>query len=135
MESVVRFSVSMGPSLLEELDGWIVRKGLPNRSEAVRQLVRTFIAEARWEELRGDVCGSLTVTYGHADHDACAELTHVQHHFGDIIVCAAHAHMDQEHCLEVVLLKGPVERVRLFLETVAGIKGLRNAIPAITSLV
>ena len=135
MESVVRFSVSMEQSLLDELDGWIVRKGIPNRSEALRQLVRTFVAESRWEEGQGDVCGSLTVTYRHTAHDTCAELTHVQHHFGDVIVCASHAHMDEEHCLEVILVRGAVDRVRRFVEGGAGIKGLRSAQPCFTSLV
>ncbi|HQF90737.1 MAG TPA: nickel-responsive transcriptional regulator NikR [Synergistaceae bacterium] len=135
MESVVRFSVSMGQSLLDELDEWIVRKGIPNRSEALRQLVRTFVADSRWEEGHGDVCGSITVTYAHMAHDACTELTHVQHHFGDVILCASHAHMDEDHCLEVILVRGGVGRVRRLVEGVSGIKGLRSVQPCLTSLV
>lgn len=135
METVTRFSVSMSEGLLGELDSWIAQKGLPNRSEALRQLIRGFVSESRWETGEGEVCGSLTITYDHHSHDAAHEMTHLQHDFGDVIVCVTHAHINADCCLEVIVLRGNADRVREFVDAMRRIKGIATATPCITSMV
>jgi CopG family nickel-responsive transcriptional regulator len=134
MGQTVRFGVSMTEDLLTELDDWIARKGYPNRSEAIRQIVRAFVSEAKWEQGIGNVCGAFTVIYNHHNHDVAHELTHLQHKFGDIIVCTTHVHMDEARCLEVVILKGDVNQIKTFLEAAAGFKSLASVSPSFVSI-
>jgi len=134
MGQTVRFGVSMTEDLLTELDDWVARKGYPNRSEAIRQMVRAFVTEAKWEQGVGNVCGAFTVIYNHHNHDVAHELTHLQHKFGDIIVCTTHVHMDEDRCLEVVILKGDVKQVKTFLEAAAGLKSLASVSPSFVSI-
>lgn len=129
----MRFSVSMDEKLLEEFDRWIAKSGFPTRSEALRQLIRTFVTETKWKENVGEVWGTVTVTYNHHDHDASQALTHLQHTFGEVIICTTHIHMDADNCLEVIILRGEVQRVREFVESLPGLKGVRNTTPSITS--
>jgi CopG family nickel-responsive transcriptional regulator len=56
---------------------------------------------------------------------------HDDHH--DITVAATHAHLDHDHCIETVILRGKTDVVTRFAESVIAEKGVRhgkfNAIP------
>ena len=45
MSTLERFGVSMEKGLINTFDGIIDKKGYPNRSEAIRDLVRNMIVE------------------------------------------------------------------------------------------
>ncbi|EFQ23843.1 transcriptional regulator NikR, CopG family [Aminomonas paucivorans DSM 12260] len=131
--ALARFSVSLPEELLEAFDRWIQRQSLGTRSEALRKLIRRFISESLWEERSGEVCGTLTLLYDHHSRDAVGELTRLEHDFEDVIVCTTHIHLDHDHCLEAVLLKGPTCRARAFSEALME-KGLLYAAPSLTPL-
>lgn len=131
---LTRFSIALPAQLLDELDRWIARKGLPNRSESIRQMIRQFISKSQWEENEGLVCGTVTLLYDHHSHDASNEITSLQHDHGPIIICTTHAHIDHDHCLEVVCLKGPVEEVKRFVDEVSHLRCIQCTYPAILAL-
>jgi CopG family nickel-responsive transcriptional regulator len=135
LEKLVRFGVAVPESLLEEFDHWIKRSGMPNRSNALRQLIRQSISRNRWEEGTGTVFGTLTILYDHHSHDISAELTNVQHDFGDVIVCTSHVHLDHAHCLEAIVLRGSAKEIREFVKAISSIKGINTADPVITTTV
>jgi CopG family nickel-responsive transcriptional regulator len=135
VEKLVRFGVAVPESLLEEFDKWIQRSGIPNRSNALRQLIRQSISRNRWEEGEGKVSGTLTILYDHHSYDTSAELTQLQHDFGDIIVCSTHVHLDHSHCLEAIVLRGPAKKIRSFVTAISSIKGINSADAAITTTV
>ena len=68
-EEIARFSVSIPKSLLDEFDKWLRSHGMVNRSEALRQVMRSFIAQSKWEFQEGMVCGTVTIIYDHHRHD------------------------------------------------------------------
>jgi CopG family nickel-responsive transcriptional regulator len=135
LEKLVRFGVAVPESLLEEFDHWIKRSGIPNRSGAIRQLIRQSISRNRWEEGSGSVFGTLTILYDHHSHDTSAELTQVQHDFGDVIVCTSHVHLDHDHCLEAIVLRGSAEKIRKLVKAVSSIKGINTADPVVTTTI
>ena len=47
MDKVTRFGVSLEPDLLKELDGLVKERGYANRSEGIRDLIRTALTERR----------------------------------------------------------------------------------------
>ncbi len=125
-DQLTRFGVAMPESLLAQFDAWSARSGLPNRSEALRHLVRDYISRRHWEEGHGFVHGTITLIYDHHAHDLSGALTALQHDFGDIIVCTTHVHVTHETCLECIVLRGKVQRLKKFEEALANIRGLRN---------
>lgn len=131
MEKLARFSVSIPTPLLEDFDRWIEQRGLPNRSDALRQLIRQFIGQSQWEEGEGMVWGSVTLYYDHHSHDAAHEITHLQHDHGDIIVCTTHVHVDHDNCLEVIILNGEVAMIQSFIQDVSRLKCIKNAVPVV----
>ena len=60
MEEMVRFSVSMPESLAREFDRWLNEKKLKNRSDAIRQIIRSHIGRTMWELQEGEVYGTFT---------------------------------------------------------------------------
>lgn len=132
MEKLARFSVSLPDSLLEEFDCRIRSAGHKNRSEALRHLIRNFIAESCWERGNESVYGTITITYDHHSHDTAQELTALQHDFGHIIICSTHVHIDHDHCFEVIVLRGASEDVKRFVEALSGLKSVYSTKPVFT---
>jgi len=135
MEKLTRFSVSLPKSLLEEFDARIETTGHKTRSEALRYLIRGFIAESCWEGDTESVYGTITITYDHHSHDTAQELTALQHDFGHIIICSTHVHVDHNHCFEVIMLRGASKDVKGFVEALSGLKSVYSTKPVFTVLV
>lgn len=135
MERLARFGVSLPESLLEEFDSRIESAGYKKRSDALRNLIRDYIAESVWEKGTESVYGTVTITYDHHSHDTAQELTALQQDFGHIIICSTHVHVDHDHCFEVVLLRGSSEDVKRFVEGISGIKYVHSTKPVFTVLV
>ncbi len=131
---LVRFGVAVPENLLVSFDKRLEEAGLPNRSEALRQLIREYVARDTWNK-DGTVYGTVTMTYNHHANDAMTRLTELQHDFGDIIVCTTHVHVDHRHCLEVIAVRGDGGRVREFLTSLRALKAIQSVSPVIATLV
>ncbi|MDR1979217.1 MAG: nickel-responsive transcriptional regulator NikR [Synergistaceae bacterium] len=132
-EKLVRFGVTVPENILAEFDLRLKQAGKDNRSDVIRQLIRSYITEERWQEEGGQVYGTVTLMYDH--HSSCIskDLTSVQHDHGENIVCTTHVHVDRDTCLECVVLKGDASRIRAFVDSLGKIKGLKSLDTVITS--
>ena len=130
---LVRFGVAVPENLLHSFDRRLEEAGLPNRSEALPQLIREDVAQDTWEN-GGTVYGTITLTYNHHANDATGRLTELQHDFGEIIVCTTHVHADHHHCLEVIIVRGDVARVKQFLTSLRALKAMKSVTPVIATL-
>lgn len=135
VDSLVRFGVAVPGNLLLSFDERIEASGLPNRSEALRQLIREYVSQDVWEQGTGLVYGTITITYNHHAYDAGARMTELQHDFGDAIVCTTHVHADHDHCIEVIIVRGEVPRVRGLIESLRSLKAITTLVPVIASLI
>jgi CopG family nickel-responsive transcriptional regulator len=113
MDSLVRFGLSMPADLVRSLDAWRKERGYANRSEAVRDLVRDALVEAQWEngDPTAEVVGVVTLVYDHTTRQVSEHLTQLQHHAHGTALATLHIHLSLEHCLEVIVLRGPREAV------------------------
>ena len=126
MMSVERVGVSFEPKLLNKFDKLIKKKGYSNRSEAVRDLIRKEILESEIKEEEGEVIGTLTIIYDHEVGNITNELLHIQHHHHNEITFTTHIHVDDRTCLEIVVIRGLLSRVKNFSEHIKAIKGVRH---------
>ena len=125
-EDVARFGVSMSARLLERFDGLIAARGYTNRSEAIRDLVRDRLVEARSEAEEGNVVGSLVLVYDHETRALGDRMTHMQHHAGHVVVSAMHVHLNSRDCLEVLALNGPGKEIRELADRLLSLKGVKH---------
>lgn len=122
-----RFTISMDESLAHAFDELIKQRGYATRSEAVRDILRSHLqqnAEAR--DTRGSCVASLSYVYNHHERELAERLMSIQHAHHELTVSTMHAHLDHEECIETVLLKGPVKRVREFAEDIIAERGVRH---------
>ncbi|HKJ66894.1 MAG TPA: nickel-responsive transcriptional regulator NikR [bacterium] len=106
----IRFTVSLEKDLLSEFDNKIEVDGYATRSEAIRDLIREGIIKEEWES-GSEVIGTITMVYNHHERDVSTDNLHLQHDYNDVILSTQHIHVDRENCLEVIIVRGVVEKI------------------------
>jgi CopG family nickel-responsive transcriptional regulator len=108
-------SVSVPEQLLERLEDSIKEQGFANRSEIVRQALRSFLTENRnLQDLKGEITASLTIIYER--ETPTGQVSEIHHNFGDIISTFLHAHIDENYCLEMIVVKGEAEKLKKLVD-------------------
>lgn len=124
MSEIVRFSVSVEGDLLEQFDSYCKKEQFATRSEAVRQLIRDRLTRRAWETGSHEVAGTLTLVYDHHRPQLRDQLMDLQHDNTDLIVSVLHAHLEHDRCLEVIVLRGPADRLQKIAARLRGLKGI-----------
>lgn len=124
---LARFSIAVPEDLLRAFDEQIKRRGdNANRSEAIRDLIRSSLVEDAQRTPGAQVIGSLTMIYDHHTGDLTRRLDEVQHDYTDEIVSTMHVHLDHHNCLEILALKGRGERVYELADKLLGLRGVSH---------
>jgi len=122
-----RITISLDQDLAAEFDRLIAERGYRNRSEAVRDLLRAHLEQARRQRGEAGHCvANLSYVYNHHERDLAERLTVLQHGQHDLTVATLHAHLDHENCLESVILRGPTAAVRKFSDALVAERGVRH---------
>jgi CopG family nickel-responsive transcriptional regulator len=122
-----RFTISLDESLARQFNQLIAERGYSNRSEAVRDLIRAAIEDdRRRDEPTGHCVANLSYVYNHHERELAERITALQHDHHDLTVAAMHSHLDHEHCLESVILKGATREVRQFADALIAERGVRH---------
>jgi len=125
-EQVSRIGVSLPPDLLESFDRYIEEKRYETRSKAIGDLMRDALQREQWSKSGTEVIGAVTLVYDHHTRGLSDKLTEIQHtHFANV-VSTTHIHIDHHRCLEIVVLRGKVNRVRELGEKMIAPRGVMN---------
>jgi CopG family nickel-responsive transcriptional regulator len=123
-----RITISVDEKLAREFDALVKRRGYTSRSEAMRDLLRRDVEANRVAYEQKSWCvANLSYVYDHHARDLAERLIAVQHAHHDMVVSTMHVHLDHEHCLETVILKGPTAAVRSFANAMQAERGVRHA--------
>ena len=122
-----RISVSLDEHLVEQFEQFITARGYKNRSEAVRDLIREKMEHDRVEHASAGYCvGTLSYIYNHEERTLASRLMNEHHAHHDVVVSTTHIHLDHDNCLETVMLKGDVARIRAFADSMMAMPGVRH---------
>ncbi|BFU95377.1 MAG: putative nickel-responsive regulator [Nitrospira sp.] len=132
MKKLVRFGVSLDQELLQTFDRHIRRRRYTNRSEALRDLIRDNLVTDEWQEDRETV-GTITFVYDHHVPDLTSKLTGIQHDYQGQILSGMHVHLDHDHCLEVLVVKGKGSEIRQVADALVSVKGVKHGKLAMTT--
>ena len=133
MGDIMRFGISMDGKLLGRFDGFIAEHGYSSRSEAIRDLVRDRLIQEEWKEESGETVGTITLIYDHHRRELTERLTEEQHHRHEQILSALHVHLDEDHCLEVLAVRGPAKELKNLADTLISAKGVKHGKLVMTS--
>lgn len=133
MSDLSRIGVAIDTDLLEQFDALIARRGYTNRSEAFRDLIRGQLIETAAEQGDRIVVGTVTLVYDHHVRMLSERLTEMQHQAFHNVLSTLHVHLDHDHCLEVLVLKGKAAAVRKMAEAIISTKGVKHGQLTITT--
>lgn len=125
MGQTIRFGVSLDSELLERFDKLCEERCYQTRSEAIRDLIRKELVHKEWEDENREVTGTLTLIYDHHVSDLSQKMTEIQHKSLDVIITSLHVHIDHHNCMEVLILRGPVKRIKEVSQRLQSTKGVK----------
>jgi CopG family nickel-responsive transcriptional regulator len=126
MDETVRFSVSIPADLARAFDSRVEARGYVSRSEAVRDLMRDDLVDAEWEGDAAEVVGTATLIYDHSNPALEKALNRMQHSHRGEIICTTHVHLDDDACMEVVVLRGSAAAVRHVASALIAARGVKH---------
>lgn len=133
-DTKTRFSISISPSLAEELDGLVERCGYPSRSQAVSEIIRERLAESHADAPLTVIVGTVTLMYDHHKRNLSTALTEIQHAYHELIRSVLHVHVEHCLCMEVLAVCGPSARVREMADRLITTKGVQHGKLAVSSV-
>lgn len=129
---LVRFGVSMPEELMGRFDKLIGKQGYENRSEAIRDLVRKAILDSDHTTPDQSAAGTIVMVYDHHVNDLSITLTGLQHQYHHDIISTMHIHLNHDQCLEIIVVRGQVKRLRELTNRIKVQKGVFYAELSVT---
>jgi len=126
MGKTIRFGVSLNSDLLDKFDALCEQKCYPNRSEAIRDLIRGVLVEREQHAGAGEIAAVLSLVYDHHFSDLSQRLVAIQHDEHEVILTSVHVHLDHHNCLEVLILKGDAPAIQRLSDKLIATKGVKH---------
>jgi CopG family nickel-responsive transcriptional regulator len=133
MGRLSRIGVAIDSDLLKRFDSLIAKRGYTNRSEAFRDLIREDLVQTASESPDSPVVGTVTLVYDHHVRQLSDRLTDMQHEFHHHIQSTLHVHLDHDHCLEVLVVRGKASTVQKLADSLIATKGVKHGRLTITT--
>lgn len=122
-----RITITLDDDLVEQFETFRKERGYANRSEAFRDLIRHRLGDEHLAAREdGDCLATLTYVYNHHQRELACRMTQLSHDHHDLAVSTLHVHLDHDNCMETVVLRGGLERVRAFADRVMAQTGVRH---------
>ncbi len=133
MGTLTRIGVAIDADLLASFDRLIEDRGYASRSEAFRDLIRDALINQAAAGDRAPVVGTVTLVYDHRQRRLSDRLNSLQHEHHHAILSTLHVHLDHDHCLEVVVVRGRAGDVRQVADALISMKGVKHGRLTLTS--
>jgi CopG family transcriptional regulator, nickel-responsive regulator len=122
-----RIGVSLPSTLLISFDQILKTRGYSSRSEGIRDAIRSYIRYHKWMgDMMGERQGVITIVYDHHQRGLIAAITDIQHEYLGLIQVSLHSHVSHTRCVEVLLVRGDVLKVKEVAERLMAQKGVET---------
>ena len=110
---------------MKEFDESLRAIGYKDRSKGLQVAMRNFVTEYAWKGEKGRVgAGAILLIYDHRTHGLEEVLTEIQHHYLDAINSTSHIHLDESRCLEIVSVKGRLDKIQIMAKELMKTRGV-----------
>jgi CopG family nickel-responsive transcriptional regulator len=123
-DELVRFGIAMEPRLLAQLDELAEQRGC-NRSELLRDLARAEVVKS-FVQKRVPAVASVTLVYNHHVRELTERLNAIQHDLEGQVRSTMHVHLDHAHCLEVIIMRGRADELKVAADRLLGTRGVTH---------
>lgn len=124
---VERISMSLSPKLLAEFDKSMVKAGFTHRSKAIQTALHSFVDEHNWmDDVPKSGAGAIIMLYDNHLYNQDKKSTRIQHKYNDIISASTHLHLNNDNCLESIMVKGDVRRMKELANELSKNRGIKS---------
>lgn len=123
---IQRISISLPTLLAEGLDQMVAERGFHNRSQAVAEMIQQSLVKHQQEDDATIMAGTITLFYDSAKPGLLAKLAHIEREHIDEVISSQHVLLENQYTMEVVLVQGPVGRLRKITERMLTCKGVSS---------
>src|SRR6056297_2675748 len=131
--AIKRFGVSLEENVLSQLDELVEKHQFPNRSQAIRYLIKEHKIEDQWKE-NEKVAGTITLLFDHHKRDLSNQSTSIQHDYHRQVLSVQHIHLNHDNCLETIAVKGKASELLDLADKLIGMKGMKHGKLVMTAL-
>ncbi|MEM0364052.1 MAG: nickel-responsive transcriptional regulator NikR [Candidatus Nitrosocaldus sp.] len=127
-KNITRISISLPSDLLASFDRTSRKAGFTDRSKAIQTAMRMFISENEW--ISGDEssngAGLIELLYDPHARNIEKTLTLIQHNYYHIVNASTHIHLDDDNCLEAIIVRGDARSIKRLAKELAENKGIKS---------
>lgn len=132
MSDLARLSFSIEEALVEKLERMVKRSHYANRSEFIRDLIRSKLVEEQWAADR-EALGTVTLLYDHHAPRLHERLTELQHQHHGAVLATTHIHLDKHLCAEMIMIRGRAGEIQKLADLMRQQKGVLHATLSMSS--
>lgn len=125
MDKCTRLGISLPEKLLRRFDSDNKKRGYANRSEAIRDLIRSRLVEAEWEKENRETAAAVVLVYDHHKPGVAENLMKQQHDHHCRIIATMHSHLDHDNCMEVIMLRGKASEIQRLAHALVSTKNVK----------
>jgi CopG family nickel-responsive transcriptional regulator len=126
VKGVIRFSVSLPPSLVKAFDDAWKNMGYESRSKAAHDAFRSFISEYTWNSEKAEVAGTITLVYYLNKPGLLNQIVEAQHKFENVVTSSMHLHLAKDKCMDIIAVNGKVSDIRKLSQELTTKKGVKE---------
>ncbi len=123
--SVSRFGVSLEEELLTALDKYVTENNFANRSQAIRFLIEKNLVEHKWK-CGNEVAGAVVMVYNCHKTEIRNRSAELQYQNRDVVLGLQQFNLNDDHCMEIIALKGTSSRLTALSDQLISIKGIKH---------
>jgi CopG family transcriptional regulator, nickel-responsive regulator len=128
--------MSLPSDLLTKFDESMVRAGYTDRSKALQTAMHSLIDEYSWKTNdNAEGAGAIIMMYDNHAYNQDRKSTQVQHKYADVISASTHVHLKNDNCLETIMVKGDIKKIRDLAKHLSENRGIKSLKVNFVSLV
>ena len=124
---LTRISMSLPSDLLTKFDESMVRAGYTDRSKALQTAIHSLIDDYSWKSSDNtEGVGALIMLYDNHVYNQDKKSIQVQHKYADVISASTHVHLKNDNCLETIIVKGDMKKIRDLAKHLSENRGIKS---------
>lgn len=130
-----RISITIPQDVLQQLDGMVSTRGYANRSQAINEILNREITEYNYQIGDQVMAGSITLFYQNSKANLQTRLATIQRKHIDEVISSLHVLLEEDHTMEVLLVQGPVKKLREIADKLISTKGVKSGTLTLTTTI
>lgn len=121
-----RISISLPSKLATALDEMVTERGFQNRSQAVAEMIEQTLVAHKQQDGASVMAGTVTLFYDSSKTGLLQQLAKIEREHLEECISSQHVLLEGQYIMEVVLVQGPVERLRALTNQMLACKGVSS---------